>query len=430
MLNNKPLYTEFEILPKELDLTPSEIFKLDNSKWNTWALKCREHLISLYQNKNCPFSGNSKSEEQIISEFKKLDSLDVYDEENKVWRRNDNTNNNNYEIVLSGYNRYSSGITNWFPEIIEVKRTVKNRIQNSLFDSLLDEQYFLKRFDDITRKDIHKKEKLPKTISKNLVNELRLKLGHPATNFRAEVAKWIWTEYLKPFINDDELIVWDPSGGWAGRLVGFLSASSNKIFQNKKMVYIVTDPNPIVEERYQMLYSFWKENINPNLNVELIYHKLGSELINDTKTFEKYKNKVSIVFTSPPYFNRERYTEHKAQSFNKFNNYEHWRDYFLEPTLENAHELLRDNGFLLWNIADVDGYTLEYDSCDILEALEMKSVETIKMVMGTKNVDKHLGVAIDNGNFKKYENIFVYKKVIETTTDSVNNVNYKDEKAS
>ncbi len=117
-------------------------------------------------------------------------------------------------------------------------------------------------------------------------------------------------------------------------------------------------------------------------------------------------------------------------SFNKFNNYEHWRDYFLEPTLENAHELLRDNGFLLWNIADVDGYTLEYDSCDILEALEMKSVETIKMVMGTKNVDKHLGVAIDNGNFKKYENIFVYKKVIETTTDSVNNVNYKDEKAS
>ena len=139
MLNNKPLYTEFEILPKELDLTPSEIFKLDNSKWNTWALKCREHLISLYQNKNCPFSGNSKSEEQIISEFKKLDSLDVYDKKKRVFFRNSNN-----EMVLNGYNRFSSGITNWFPEIIEVKRTVKNRIQNSFFDSLLDEQYFLK----------------------------------------------------------------------------------------------------------------------------------------------------------------------------------------------------------------------------------------------------------------------------------------------
>ena len=142
MLNNKPLYTEFEILPKELDLTPNEIFKLDDSKWKTWALKCREHLISLYQDNNCPFSGNSKSEEQIISEFKKLDSLDVNKKKNKVMLRNSNN-----EIVLSGYNRYSSGITNWFPEIIEVKRTVNNRIQNSLFDSLLDEQYFLKKFE-------------------------------------------------------------------------------------------------------------------------------------------------------------------------------------------------------------------------------------------------------------------------------------------
>ena len=287
MLNNKPLYTEFVILPKELDLTPSEIFSLDDSKWKVWALKCRKHLISLYQDKNCPFCGNSKSEKQIITEFKKLDSLDVYDEKKKVFLKNSNN-----ESVLIGYNRYSSGITNWFPEIIEVKRTNKNRIENSLLDSLLDEQYFLKKFDDITRKDIHKKGKLPKTISKNLVNELRLKLGHPATNFRAEVSKWIWTEYLKPFLNDDELIVWDPSGGWAGRLIGFLSASSNKIFQDKKMVYIVTDPNPIVGERYQMLYSFWKENINPNLNVELIYHKLGSELLHRTETFVKRSAKL------------------------------------------------------------------------------------------------------------------------------------------
>lgn len=59
MLNNKPLYTEFMILPKELDLTPSAIFSLDDSKWKVWALKCRKHLISLYQDRNCPFCGNS-----------------------------------------------------------------------------------------------------------------------------------------------------------------------------------------------------------------------------------------------------------------------------------------------------------------------------------------------------------------------------------
>jgi len=420
MLNNKPLYTEFEILPDKLDLTPSEIFALSDSEWKGWALKCRDHFISLYKDKNCPFSGNSKSETKIINEFKKLDALDVDDETNKVFFTNSDD-----ERVLMGYNRYSAGITNWFPEILEVGRTVNNRYEESLWGALLDEKWFLKKFDGITRKDIHTKQKMPETISENLVNELRLKLGHPATNFRAEVAKWIWTEHLKPFVNDDELVVWDPSGGWAGRLVGFLAASSNPIFKNKKMVYIVTDPNPIVGERYKMLHSFWKENINPNLNVELVYHQLGSELINTTDTFEKYKNKVSVVFTSPPYFYRERYVEHEKQSFNKFNSYTHWRDYFLEPTLDNGYELLRDDGYLLWNISDVDGYTLESDSCSILEMLEMKPLQTIKMVMGTSNVEKHLGIEIHNGNYKKYENVFAYQKVAEAVVLPANNSEYR-----
>lgn len=425
MFNNKPLYTVFEILPSELDLTPTQISALSDDAWREWALKCRDHFISLYEDKNCPFSGNSKSEQTIIEEFKKLDTLDVDDEKSKVFFKNSSNEN-----VLMGYNRYSAGITNWFPEMLEVSRTINKRVEPSLWDALLDEKWFLKKFDGITRRDLYTKQKLPKTISENLVNELRIKLGHPVTNFRAEVAKWIWTEHLKPFVSDNELVVWDPSGGWAGRLVGFLAASSNKMFEDKKFTYIVTDPNPIVGERYQMLYSFWKENINPKLNVELVYHRLGSELINTTDTFEKYKNKVSVVFTSPPYFDRERYSENEAQSFSKFNSYTHWRDYFLEPTLDNGFKLLRDDGYLLWNIADVDGYTLESDTCNILEMLEMQPLPTIKMVMGAKNEEKHLGVEIHNGNYKKYENVFAYRKVLEASLLPANNVEYRKEKVA
>lgn len=419
MLNNQPLYTEFDLLPKKFDKTPNEIFSMDDVEWEKWALECRDYLIDLYKNHNTPFCGNSKSVDQIINDFKKLRDLDVEDGKSKVHYKN-----NNSDSVLMGNNRFSAGITNWFPEILEVGRTVNNKLGKSLWDALLDEKWFLKRFNGITRKDIHTKKELPKTISKGLVNELRLKLGHPATNFRAEVSKWIWFTHLKPFINDDELVVFDPSGGWAGRLVGFLAAVSNEMFKGKKMVYIVTDPNPIVGERYKMLVGFWKENIYPNLNVELVYHQLGSELINTTDTFEKYKNKVSVVFTSPPYFDRERYVEDKNQSFNKFNNYDHWRDYFLEPTLENGFDLLRCEGYLLWNIADVDGYTLQIDTCSILEMLEMKPLQTHKMVMGVTNVEKHLGVQIHNGNYKKYENIFTYQKQSEINTVSINNTGY------
>ncbi len=417
---NNPLYVDNTILPKELDLKPSEITDMTDSEWKIWALECRNYFIQQYKEYKKPFIGNTKSLEQIIADFKKLDELDTNNPEKKVC-----ITNNNEDTVLVGYNRYSAGITNWFPEIIEVKRTVGNRIENSIWDSVLDEKLFLKKFDGITRKDIDKRKE-PKTITDGLTNLLRLRLGHPATNFRAEVSKWIWFNHLKEFANDKtkELVVYDPSGGWGGRLVGFMAMASNPIFKAKELVYIVTDPNPIVGERYKMLLGFWKQHINPNLNVRLEYHQIGSEMIHTTNSFKRYKNKVAVVFTSPPYFSRERYTEHEAQAFNKFDTYESWRDYFLEPTLDNGYELLRDGGHILWNIADVDGYTLEHDSCNILEMLEMKQKQTLKMVMGMKDVETHLGVEVNNGKYKKFENVFVFQKQ-EQVACNINNTNYE-----
>lgn len=420
MLNNKPIYIDNVILPKELDLTPKEIMDKSDSEWEKWALECRNHFIEQYKVHQKPFTGNTKSLEQIISDFKKLDALDTNNPKNKVCIENAHS-----DTVLMGYNRYSAGIVNWFPEMIEVKRTVGNRVENSLWDSVLDKEFFLKKFNGITRTDIDKREK-PKTISDGLTNLLRLRLGHPVTNFRAEVSKWIWFNHLKEFANDNtnELVVYDPSGGWGGRLVGFMATASNPIFKEKELVYIVTDPNPIVGERYRMLLSFWKEHINPNINVRLEYHQIGSELIHTTDSFKKYKGKVSVVFTSPPYFSKERYSENEFQAFNKFDTYEYWRDYFLEPTLDNGYELLRDNGHILWNIADVDGYALEYDTCNILEMLEMKQEKTLKMVMGTKAVEKHLGVELHENKYKKYENIFVFKKVDTELSTVINNTEY------
>lgn len=415
-----PLYVDNKILSDELDFTPDEISSMSDDEWEKWALECRDYFIDQYQIHNKPFNGNAKSLQQIIKDFKKLDDLDTNNPTNKVCITNKNS-----EDVLVGYNRYSAGITNWFPEMIEVKRTVNKRVENSLLDGLMDTNFFLKKFDSITRKDIDKRKEV-ENISEGLTNMLRLRLGHPVTNFRAEVAKWIWFNHLKPFANSDEkeLIVFDPSGGWGGRLVGFLANASNPIFEGKNLVYIVTDPNPIVGERYKMLLGFWKQHINPNINVTLDYHQIGSEMIHTTNSFKKYKDRVSVVFTSPPYFDRERYTENETQAFNKFTTYEYWRDYFLEPTLDNGYELLRKDGYLLWNISDVDGYTLEDDTCNILEMLEMKQHKTLKMVMGLSDVEKHLGVEVYDGKYKKYENVFVYQKV-EDTQIPVNNSDYK-----
>lgn len=100
--------------------------------------------------------------------------------------------------------------------------------------------------------------------------------------------------------------------------------------------------------------------------------------------------------------------------------YEDWKDNFLKPTLTNAYESLRNDRYLLWNIADIkigkDKYHhLEQDSIDIVESLGGQYKGKLKMLMtrmigldpsssGIKNSVK-LG-----GEYYKYEPIFVFHK--------------------
>ena len=76
-----------------------------------------------------------------------------------------------------------------------------------------------------------------------------------------------------------------------------------------------------------------------------------------------------------------------TQSFKKFPEYEDWRDNFLRPTLKTTAEYLKNDRYLLWNIADIadgDGFMpLEKDSRDILAEYGLEYVETLKMLMTT-----------------------------------------------
>jgi DNA modification methylase len=82
------------------------------------------------------------------------------------------------------------------------------------------------------------------------------------------------------------------------------------------------------------------------------FFQLGSEVIRDDRRFKKYKGKLDLVFTSPPYYRAEGYSEDEHQSNVKFTTYDKWRDGFLRPTLETAVEWLRPGRPLIWNIAD------------------------------------------------------------------------------
>ena len=266
---------------------------------------------------------------------------------------------------------------------------------------------------------------LGQKIFPSAIQGFRLGLGQPAVNFPPLTARYLYEKYTDHIEQNEPLNIYDPSSGWGGRILGAMSSL-------KRIHYIGTDPNTdnFIDElgitRYEYVAdffnnkvletnSFWEEEKNT-------YHVFqeGSEHIGQHSDFQQYKGKLDLVFTSPPYFDREQYSNDEEQSYKAYPKYNDWKDNFLKPTLTNAYESLRNDRYLLWNIADIkigtDKYhPLEQDSIDIVESLGGRYEGKLKMLMtrmigldpssgGIKN-----SVEID-GEYYKYEPIFIFYK--------------------
>ena len=269
-------------------------------------------------------------------------------------------------------------------------------------------------------------------IFPKILQVFRLSCGQPAVNFPALTAKWIYENYTNHIDTDEPLHIYDSSSGWGGRIIGAMSS-------RKKVHYVGTDPNPdnFLDElgisRYEYVAKFYNDNcvddfsdkLTSFFNVEKqgnTYELFqdGSEVISNNPKFQKYKGKLDIAFTSPPYFNREQYSQDENQSFKAYGEYEDWRDNFLKPTLTTIYEYLKNDRYILWNIADIKigksiYYPLEQDSIDILNELGCEYKGKLKMLMtrmvgldpsksGIKNSVKH------DGKVYKFEPIFVFYK--------------------
>lgn len=244
-----------------------------------------------------------------------------------------------------------------------------------------------------------------------------------AVNFPPLTAKYLYQRFTEHIKTQDQINIYDPSSGWGGRILGAMSVDDRNIH------YIGNDPNTenwIPElgiSRYEYLADFFNTRTpgasNPfwgHKNTYEIY-RTGSEIISNEPGFQKWRGKLDLVFTSPPYFDRERYSDDDSQSYKKFSNYENWRDGFLRPTLETAVEWLRNERYLLWNIADIKigkiYYPLEQDSIDILTGLGLEYRGKIKMTMSPmtgldlSNVKNSMQI---NGKYYKYEPIFCFWK--------------------
>ncbi len=265
---------------------------------------------------------------------------------------------------------------------------------------------------------------LTKRLFPSAFQIFRLSLNsQPAVNFPPLTARLLYEKFTDHIEQDEPLNIYDPSSGWGGRILGAMSSK-------KTIHYIGTDPNTdnFIDDlgisRYEYVADFfnnealetnpfWEEKKNT-----YHYFQIGSEHVGDHPDFQQYKGKLDMVFTSPPYFDREQYSDDEEQSFKAYPGYSDWRDNFLKPTLINAYESLRSNRYLLWNIADIKigksiFHPLEQDSIDIIESLGGEYKGKLKMLMasmiGVDQSNVKNCVSVD-GTLSKYEPIFIFRK--------------------
>jgi 16S rRNA G966 N2-methylase RsmD len=228
------------------------------------------------------------------------------------------------------------------------------------------------------------------------------------SNFRPTVANFIYKKYCPPGGR-----VLDPSLGYSGRLFGALTSNisyyegcdpcSETFIGNKKLLSIIQN----IENKNNKLNSFF-EDAPSNRIPEVILHNVPFE------DFQPKSNFFDLVFTSPPYFDKELYSKEETQSYKRYPKYNEWLDKFLKPMIVKSHDSLKKNGYMIINIyGKVKENCLEYDFNKIAkdvfghEADDTIYLRLSKMI-GTKNKGN-----IENRNNRqdyKIEPIFIYKK--------------------
>ena len=124
-------------------------------------------------------------------------------------------------------------------------------------------------------------------------------------------------------------VIYDFCAGFGGRMLGALSSSKN-------FTYIGTDPNT---ETYENLLKegAYIEEVTGRKNSFKIYNECAENL--DLK-----EKSVDFVFSCPPFFDLERYTDEETQSYIRYSNYEEWLECFVRPSIKKCISAMKPEG--------------------------------------------------------------------------------------
>ena len=264
--------------------------------------------------------------------------------------------------ISSGHSQGNSYLASFFPNFYEARHYGKPTAK----------EYFDNKLDHILQ-DCYKYYGKP-TLS--LLRKVILE-HHRVTNFRPVIAKEIMNKYGKE-------TVLDPCGGYGGRMMGFFCSNMKR--------YVAVDPNSETVKNLKHLGLILNRSIEKDFEVNY-------------QGFENFETeeRFDLIFTSPPYFKKEIYSDEETQSCNKFKDYESWKNGFLKVFVEKCERFLKNDGIFVCNIDDIKINKKEFKLTeDFLKFCDGKFelIETIYFKHRNRYTGKNHG-----------EPIFILKKI-------------------
>ena len=267
----------------------------------------------------------------------------------------------------------------YFPHSFSVRCNDKM----SPMDAFLDDKIFMSV--------IRKRLKMGDNMSDNGIRKtLKLFTGVQAvSNFRPTAAAGIYKMFAS-LLGKQSIKVYDPCCGYGGRLLGAIGSGVVSSYTGCEPC---KDTHDGLNNMCDDFKREWKSNIY-NTGCEDIYPG----------------NDFDVVFTSPPYFDTEKYSDEPSQSYIKFPTREEWMEKFLMNGLvDNAYACLKQGGVLCINIADVQSYkTLVKDFIDKMKkrSHQWHAYKSFRLSLSSLKTNKKN----DDAPIYKYEPVFIFIK--------------------
>ena len=274
-----------------------------------------------FENAEFPYYKDFVSLEEIQTDFENL----------KIYHPDKETVGSFYSIILNyekekRFNRLSD----YFVEDVRIKSVFNNK--KTPFDYFTENKKRIFSYSGLGNNPTYKK-----------IDSYLFKNTKSCSNFSPVVSSEIY-KFFKP------TKILDFSSGWGDRLI---AAISNDIS------YTGYDPNSKLVDKYQEIIR--------TFNGDPEKYKMVCECFEEA---DIEKETFDLVFSSPPFYCLEKYSDEKTQSIEKYKTFTEWKEKFLFATYTKSIHALKINGFMAIYINDFRDYKIITDTFSFLKKIK------------------------------------------------------------